>query len=426
MCNPINIRIGNHDTGKWDLENKVYAAKNPVADDLTIDEAIAKAKASPGSELVVADLKTGKASVHKIFMDDAADEEKSIKVSELVKDGIEQGSENPLLIEDNIAQRFGGKTAFLVDDKNNLTFLGNDPDKSDAGSKLKEAAEFIDLPTNKDKKDIAALIAKEVGSPEAIEKKLTSNIIAEISKTFPVDYKPDAISEAIAALNPGLAKTRLESIKANLNVINGQYTAELKSHNDKIKGLYSEIKMDNMKEVKSKFAELRAVLRPEITSIEKSIDSLKKQIDAQEKELITAPKEESELAYQISYLENSIQREVNARHEARKNGSLISDPDNDKYLEGLDRKLEDNKKALRHLTGLPYQISANNKELLKKYTELNQANDKQFPGENIAKENVPYLDLYNKLDHIIKLDEKFNKDNEPYKQKAKDLIQEFK
>jgi hypothetical protein len=346
---PAKIQIGNHDKGISELENKVYAEKNPVEKDLPIDEAIEKAKASPGAELIVTNLKTGKASVHKIFMEDAAAEGKSINVSELAKDEANQSAEHPLLINANVAGSFYGDSAFLVDEKNNISLLVNDPDTSAERTKLGEAGKYIEFPTSPEKKKIALELVKEAGFPDSIEKVLLRNIVNAVSNFNPGDYNHGEMLVSIAALNPGPEKTKLAELANKLNKLNQQYEVKVNEHDNQVKVMASGIKITDMKEINAKYDEMTRFMRPEITAAEQKLAELKnKLIDA--------------------------------------DASEVSARTHWKIRDEIHREIYETENKLDKLKSLP------------------------FPDESLKNDitREPYLALYQKLENIIGLDSKFN------------------
>lgn len=218
------IKVGYHDKGLWDAANKINADKKPIAQNVNINDAIAKAKANKGAELILVD-DSGNAKVHSLKMEDSlVKENKTIDNKELFRGK----TKLPLNINDNIASAFNSRAAFLVDEKNNITYLGDKVKQTNAETILKDAERFVSAP-NKNKVDAAYTMAKEAGNEKKIEVRLANNLLDDLSANYKNTTPAD---NAVSFLKPGDVKTKMESLLTNLksvDKVNNNETNELKS-----------------------------------------------------------------------------------------------------------------------------------------------------------------------------------------------------
>jgi len=216
----IKRDIGSHKTGFWDLSNPIQAKQTPLAEGLSIDKALEKARQTDGAELVVVN-RDGKASVHSLSVKDRFfSENKQILVSELDRDPAKKQdlSKTPLAIHDNIAQAFSGQGAFLVDDKNQVTYLGDDVDQTTAAVKLREAEKFLEQPTQ-DRVNTAYAIARDAGNERHVDKKIATQVLDQLHQDY---RRSEPASQKIALLKSGETKTQLEGLVGELNSLSGQ------------------------------------------------------------------------------------------------------------------------------------------------------------------------------------------------------------
>jgi chromosome segregation ATPase len=215
-----SIKAGSHDKGFWDASNPIKANKTPLASGLSVEQAMAKAKANPGAELVVVNSE-GKASVHSLSVEDTFwNENKKILISELDRDPAQKQnvSKTPLAIDDLVAQSLFGQGAFLVDEENKSTFLGNDVDQTTDAVKLKDAEQFLTRPTA-DRVDAAYAIAKDAGNERHVDKKLATQVLDQLHQ----DYRQSGpADQQIALIKPGDAKTRMQGLVGELKTLAGQ------------------------------------------------------------------------------------------------------------------------------------------------------------------------------------------------------------
>ncbi|MBT9548299.1 MAG: hypothetical protein IV090_23105 [Candidatus Sericytochromatia bacterium] len=214
------IKVGSHDKGFWDPNNPIKADKKPLASGLSVDQALETAKKHEGAELVVVNA-DGKASVHSLSVEDGFwSENKQVLISELDRDpNVKQNSaKTPLAIDNNISQAFSGKGAFLVDAKNQSTYLGDDVDQTTPAVKLKDAESYLNNPTQA-KVDAAYAIAKDAGNERHIDKKLSGQVLDDLQR----DYRQSAPAEQkVALLKPGEAKTKMQGLIGELKTVAGQ------------------------------------------------------------------------------------------------------------------------------------------------------------------------------------------------------------
>jgi hypothetical protein len=225
------IKVGYHDKGFWDASNNVSANKKPIANNLNINDAIAKAKSNSGAELILVD-ESGNAKVHSLQISDSLiKDNKTIDNKELFRSpkGLKQDmAKMPLVINDNISKAFNSSAAFLVDEKNNVTYLGEDVEKTTSETTLKDAEKFVSTP-NKNKVDTAYTMAKEAGNEKRVEVKLAQNVLNDLSKNYKNSSPADS---AVALLKPSDTKTKMEKLLVEIKSIdklNNNETNELKA-----------------------------------------------------------------------------------------------------------------------------------------------------------------------------------------------------
>jgi hypothetical protein len=226
------IKLGSHDKGFWDPSNTVKAAKKPLAEDLEIEQALETAKQHDGAELVVINAR-GKASVHSLFVEDALwKENKQVLISELDRDPApkQNQAQTPLAIDDHVSQAFGGEGAFLVDARNQTTYLGADVDQTTAAVKLKDAEAYLHNPTP-DRVNAAYAIAKDAGQERHVDQKLSAQVLDDLQR----DYRQSAPAEQkIDLLKSGEAKTQVKNLLTELKTIAGQESTRVAELNQQL------------------------------------------------------------------------------------------------------------------------------------------------------------------------------------------------
>ncbi len=220
-------KIGVHDTGFWDRENKVNANPTPLSEGKNVNEAIAAAKDRAGAELVVVK-GDGTASTHAIEGDKFKKEGKHVLISELDRDP--RSNSQPLAIDDKVAEAFGGKGAFLVDEKNKVTYLGQDVDVATNKSKLQEAEGFLRSPSA-EKVNAAYAIAQDAGNEGHIDKTLGQNVLNQLKENY---HGTDAAARDISFLKPGQVQTEVLALTESLSNLAGQ-------ENQRVSDLRSEL-----------------------------------------------------------------------------------------------------------------------------------------------------------------------------------------
>ena len=216
---PNMKQIGTHDTGFWDLENKVRANTAPSQKGLSVNEALALAKRNQGAELVVV-REDGLANVHSIQGDSFKKENKQVLISQLDRNPNRRQDlgKTPLAIDDRIALAFGGKGAFLVDDRSKSTYLGSDVDQTNAKTKLEEAKSFVSNPSA-NRLGAAYAIAEDAGNADAITQHLGKQVLGLLDRNFHDGAKA---SQQISYLTPGQTQNRLNELVGSLNALAGQ------------------------------------------------------------------------------------------------------------------------------------------------------------------------------------------------------------
>lgn len=216
-----NFKVGTHDKGFWDSGNNVNADKNPIASGLTTDQAIEKAKQHPGSELIVVK-PDGKASVHSLAVEDGffSKEGKKVLISELDRDPAKKvdSAKTPLAIDNNIAYAFSGQAAFVVDEKNNSTYLGDVVDQTNAAVKLKDSDKFIANPTP-EKVNAAYAIARDGGDERHVDKAMAKQALDQLQQNY---RNSDGPAHDIGLIKPGDVKTKVEGLIGELRTLAGQ------------------------------------------------------------------------------------------------------------------------------------------------------------------------------------------------------------
>jgi hypothetical protein len=229
MADPIKVKIGVHDKGFWDNANNVEASKSPLASGLNISDAVNKAKANSGSELIVVDA-SGNASVHSLSVKDGVwgKENKTIDIKELKRGANKNGYLN---IDDNVANIFKAKSAFIVDKNNNVTYLGARASTTNKEVELKDAEEYLSAP-NKNKVDTAYLMASEAGDTRRVEVKLANNSLDKLNE----DYRNTKDADySTGLLKPGNTKAQMEKLLTSLKSIDSNRTAETTALSNELK-----------------------------------------------------------------------------------------------------------------------------------------------------------------------------------------------
>ena len=215
-----NFKVGSHDKGFWDATNPINADKNPIASGLNVDQAIEKAKQHEGAEMVVVK-SDGKASVHALKVEDSFwAENKKILISELDRDPAKSQdmAKTPLVIDSNIAAAFSGQGAFMVDEKNNSTYLGDVVDQTSANVKLKDAEKFLNNPT-RDKVDAAYAIARDGGNERHVDKVVARQGLDQLQNNY---RQSDGVAQNVALLKPGETRSKMEGLIGELKTVAGQ------------------------------------------------------------------------------------------------------------------------------------------------------------------------------------------------------------
>lgn len=214
-----NFKVGAHDKGFWDLENKVNADKNPIASGLTTDQAIEKAKQHAGAELVIVK-PDGQASVHSLSIEDGYKEGKKVLISELDRDPAKKvdSGKTPLAIDNNIAAAFSGQGAFLVDEKNNTTFLGDVVDQESNALKLQDADKFASAPTA-GRINAAYAIAKDGGDERHIDKTVARKALDQLQQNY---RSTEGAAHDVGLLKDGDVKAKMQTLISDLNSLSGQ------------------------------------------------------------------------------------------------------------------------------------------------------------------------------------------------------------
>lgn len=229
-----NLRqVGTHDTGFWDRENKIAADPKASAENLSVKEALSQAKSQKGAELVVIQ-EDGTANVHALQGQDGfASENKQILISELDRDprSKQDLGKTPLAIDDKVAQAFGGKGAFLVDEKNNTTYLGEDVDVATPTSKLQEAEQFLKAPTQ-EKVNAAYAIAEDAGKPAHIDSAMGKNVLNQLQSNY---RQGDQAAQDVSYLKPGDTQEKITALTVDLGRIAGQEAERTGQLNDQLK-----------------------------------------------------------------------------------------------------------------------------------------------------------------------------------------------
>jgi len=288
-----NFKVGAHDKGFWDIENKVNADKNPIASGLTTDQAIAKAKQHAGAELVIVK-SDGQASVHSLSMEDGYKEGKKVLISELDRDPAKKVNtdKTPLAIDNNIAYAFSGQGAFLVDEKDNTTFLGDVVDQESNNAKIQDADKFASNPTA-GRVNAAYAIARDGGDERHIDKTVAKAALDQLQQNYRNSDKP---AQDIALLKDGDVKARMQGLIGDLKNIAGQeqqrvtelkgqlqsrtetYQTDIKDPNQKLNAANGAWAQANDKEtanVNKTAHNLREARMPNIFNLEDALDDAK-------------------------------------------------------------------------------------------------------------------------------------------------------
>jgi hypothetical protein len=215
-----NFQVGSHDKGFWDASNPINANKQASATGLNVQQAIDKAKQSPGAELIVVK-SDGKASVHSLSVEDSfMNEGKKIDIKELDRDPNKKQDmgKTPLAIDNNVAAAFAGSAAFLVDESSKVTYLGDDVDQTSKSVMLKDAEKFLSSP-NRDKVDVAYQIATEGGDAKHVDRTVARQALDQLQQ----DYRQSAgPAQNVALLKPGDVRSKMEGLIGELKGIAGQ------------------------------------------------------------------------------------------------------------------------------------------------------------------------------------------------------------
>lgn len=220
-----NFQIGSHDKGFWDASNEINANKQASASGLNVQQAIDKAKQSKGADLVVVK-SDGKASVHALSINDSfSSENKKIDIKELDRDPNKKvdSGKTPLAIDNNVAAAFSATAAFLVDEGNKVTYLGDDVDQTTKAVMLKDSEKFVSAP-NRDKVDAAYQIATEGGDAQHVDRTLAKQGLDQLQQNY---RQSDGVAQNVSLLKPGQVKTKMEGLITDLKSIAGQEHARV-------------------------------------------------------------------------------------------------------------------------------------------------------------------------------------------------------
>lgn len=249
-------RIGAHDTGFWDKENPIQAEKKALAKDLTIDQAMAKAKEHDGAELIVVDNK-GKASVHALSVEDSFwAENKSILISEMDRDPKKKQDmgKTPLAIDDFVAQAFKGEAAFLVDEKNKSTYLGGDVDQTTNSVKLKDAEKFLKNPTA-ETLETAYAIAKDGGNERHVDKALSHQVLDQLHNNYRAQGEA---GRQVGLLKSGDAQNKMQGLLGELKSLAGQESSRVAELTKTLTERTQKFEKDIVKPTQNRDAALKA------------------------------------------------------------------------------------------------------------------------------------------------------------------------
>lgn len=214
------VKVGSHDTGFWDANNPIKADKKALASGLSVEQALSKAQEHDGAELVIVNA-DGKASVHALSVEDSFwQENKKIELKELDRDPSKKldTSKTPLVLDNFIAQTLFGEGAFLVDEKNQSTYLGAVVDQTTPATKLKDADKFLAQPTQA-KVDAAYAIAKDAGQERNVDKTVARQALAQLDQNY---RHSDNAQQQVNLLKAGDAKTKVTSLITELKTLSGQ------------------------------------------------------------------------------------------------------------------------------------------------------------------------------------------------------------
>lgn len=331
-----NFKVGAHDKGFWDLENKVNADKNPIASGLTTDQAIEKAKQHAGAELVIVK-SDGQASVHSLTMEDGYKENKKILISELDRDPAKKvdSAKTPLAIDDNIANAFSGQGAFLVDEKNNVTFLGDVVDQENNAAKIRDSDKFLSNPTA-GKVNAAYAIARDGGDERHVDKTVAKQALDQLQQNY---RNSDGPARDVGLLKDGEVKSRMQGLIGDLKNLAGQeqqrvtelkgqlqartesYQNDIKDPNQKLNSANSNWAQANEKEtanVNKTARNLREARMPNIFNLEDALGDAKGNSERARQSMDSAIQGRVQAEGRVSDLERLPAEADNHRQEARR------------------------------------------------------------------------------------------------------------
>ena len=231
------ITIGEYDTGFWDYGNSIRADKNPLKKDLNINDAIDFAKKNSGSELIVVK-DNGLASVHPLEVQDVwiKEKDKQIDNSKIDRDPNKKTDlgKTPITYNNNVAEKFGGKSAFILDKLNRHTYLGADVDQLNNSRRVNDAKEYLS-PVTSNKIDVAYTIADEAKKPVAVEKEVADQVLDTLSNNYKDTSKA---SQKTGLLRNGSIKSSLNGLIGDL----GNIDSNRAQKSEEIKGNITENK----------------------------------------------------------------------------------------------------------------------------------------------------------------------------------------
>jgi len=169
------INVGTYGTGAikhWDVK----ADKNAVAGNQKADDAVNTAKAHSGAEVVTID-GAGNASAHSLSLAQGTFFHPP-KSGTLTADNLTVSTDRskndgkPLAIAPDIAGKLGGQNALIVDEKNQVAYVGSDKNGA--------ADAYLNAP---DTKKVAAAYAI-AGNDDHVNKKMAANVIGALNQDF--------------------------------------------------------------------------------------------------------------------------------------------------------------------------------------------------------------------------------------------------
>lgn len=203
------INVGIYGTGSvkhWD----VNADKNTVSgNNQKADDALSTAKSHSGAEVVTID-GAGNAGVHSLSVEQGTffhpPKSGTLTADNLVVSSTRSKNDSkPLAIDPSIAGKLGGQNAILVDEKNQVAYIGNDKNAA--------AASYLNNP---DQKKVAAAYTI-AGNDDFVNKKMASNTLNSLSSDFRGNLT--RASNDISLLKQGQVKDKMQGLITELGNI---------------------------------------------------------------------------------------------------------------------------------------------------------------------------------------------------------------